>query len=244
VSLLLFAHLFALLAAVLSNPADGMASRLFFKLGNVRFLSGYTEALWMESAYDFFYTYGNNDFVLALSTDHRMEAELTLAGGDKRTISIPDVGRFPRVRYQRYKNLCNNAARTIGQQGAESFVPAAVLESLMRSTDAVSGTIRTKRRLMQTMDLVTSSDSKARDPDDARYWRVVYSGYGQLRSGRSGPFTYSKLEDSGTTAPVGGAAPATSAPSPSSAAPPPSTAAPPPSTTAPPPGRPAPRRSN
>src|SRR5688500_11916297 len=82
VSLLLFVHLFALLAAMLSNPQDAMASRLLFKLGNVRFLSGYTEALWMESAYDFFYTYGNNEFVAALGTDHRMEAELTLAGGE------------------------------------------------------------------------------------------------------------------------------------------------------------------
>jgi hypothetical protein len=239
VSLLVFVHLFALLAAVLSNPQDGMASRLLFKLGNVRFLSGYTEALWMESAYDFFHTYGNNDFVIALGTDHRLEADLTLANGETRTVSVPEVGRFPGVRYQHYKNLCNNSARTVGQQGAESLVPAAVLERLMRSHEATAGTIRMKRHLLQTMDQVSSSDSKTRDPNDARYWRVIYSGYGTLRNGR---FTYQKLEDAGTTAPVGGAsaaAPAASAPA--SSAPPPSTTAPPPSTAAPPPARPAPR---
>jgi hypothetical protein len=228
VSLLLFVHLFALLAAMLSNPQDGMASRLLIRLGNVRFLSAYTETLWMESAYDFFYTYGSNEFVIALGTDHQIEADLTFPGGEVQTLQIPDERRFPRQRYQRMKNLCNNAARVVGQQGVESMIPAPLAESLLKSTGAESVTLRLKRRLMQTMDLVSSSSSAARDPYDDRYSRVIYTGYAQMRNGRP---DYRKLEDAGGPVPAGGV----SGPAPpASTAPPPSTTAPPPATTAPP----------
>lgn len=237
VSLFLLGHLFALAVAVVSNPQDNMTSLLFMKLGSLRFLSAYTEALWMESAYDFVYTYGNNEFVIALGSDHQIEADLTLPGGETRTIRIPDASQNSGLRYQRQKNLANNSARTVGQQGAESLVPAGLLESLMRETGAESGVIRTRRRLMQTMDLVMSTDPKTRDPNADRYWQVIYTGHGQLHDGR---FSYQKVEDAGTTAPAGGAgatssgAPATSAPPPAgprpgtSSLPPPSTAAPPP----------------
>lgn len=237
VSLLLLGHLFALAAAMLSNPQDNMASLLLMKLGNVRFLSAYTEALWMESAYDFVYTYGNNEFIIALGSDHQIEANLTLPGGETKTIRIPEVGRQSGLRKQRQKNLANNSARTVGQQGAESLVPAALLESLMRETGAESGVIRTKRHLMQTMDLVMSTDPKTRDPNADRYWQVIYTGHGQLHDGR---FSYQKVEDAGATAPASGAAapspgaPATSAPPPASSRPgtsnlpAPATAAPPP----------------
>jgi hypothetical protein len=241
VSLLLFAHLFALLAAMLSNPQDRMSSRLLNKLGNVPFLSAYTEALWMESAYDFFYTYGNNEFVIALGTDHQIEADLSFADGRTETLHIPDDSRFPRLSYQRVQNMCNNAARMVGQQGAEAIVPAAVAEGILRATGADAVTLRLKRRLMQTMDLVSSSSSAARNPYDRRYAQVIYTGYAQMRNGR---VDYRKLEDAGgasTTRGAGGTAPASSTAPPSSSAPPPSSAAPPPSSAAPPPRRPVPR---
>jgi hypothetical protein len=238
-SLLLFAHLFALLAAMLSTPLDMMTSRLLLSLGGVRFLSAYTEALWMESAYDFFYTYGNPEFVLALSTDHWMEAELVFADGRTQTLRIPDEHRFPRQRYQRYKNLCNNAARVVGRQGVESLAPAAVATGLLQSTGAESVTLRLKRRLMQTMDQVTSSSSSARDPYDRRYEQTIYTGFARKLPGRPEP-DYRKLEEAGETAPTGGSPPSSSAP-PATAAPPPVTTAPPPLPTAPPPNRAGPR---
>ncbi len=234
-TLLLFVHLFALLAAVASNPQDGMASRLLARLGNVRFLSAYTEALWMESAYDFFYTYfhtfGNNEFVLALSTDHQFEAELTFADGRTEAVHIPDDSRFPRMRDQRYKNLGNAAARYVGQQGAESLVPAALAESLLRSAGAETVKLSLKRRTLQTMDAVNSSSASSRDPYDPRYSRVIYTGFAQLRNGR---VDYRKVEDAGGAAPGGGTSGATP---PASSAPPPTSTAPPPATTAPPPSR-------
>ena len=211
-SLLLFVHLFALSVALLSNPRDGMTSPLLNKLGGMRLLSGYLQMLWMDMSYDYFHTYGPLEFVAPLGTDHVAEVELKFADGSTRTLHSPAANLFPRQRYLRYKSLWNNAARTVGQQGAESMLPAMVLESLLRQTGAESATLTLKRHLPMSMDRAQSNEPKDRDPFDDRYYQTLYTGYGQMRNGR---FTFQKLEDAGDSAPAAaGAAPAAAAPPP------------------------------
>lgn len=223
VSLLLFVHLFALGVAMLSNPRDGMASRLLYRLGQVRLLSSYLEVLWMDMSYDYFHTYGPLEFVAPLGTDHLAEIELKYADGRSETLNSPADGLFPPQRKRRYMNLWNNAARTVGQQAAESLLPATIAKSLLTQTGAQSATIKIKRHNPQGMDQARSTDVKARNPMDPSYYQLLYTGYGQLKNGQ---FAFQKVEDAGGSAPAtGSAAPATASPAgaPAAAAPPPST---------------------
>ena len=216
-SLLLFVHLFALAVALLSNPRDGMASPLLYKLGGMRLLSGYLQVIWMDMSYDYFHTYGPLEFVAPLGTDHVADVELKFADGSTNTLHSPVGELFPRQRYLRYKNLWNNAARTVGQQGAESMLPAMIVESVLRQSGAESATLTLKRHLPMSMERAQSTYPKDRDPFDARFYQTLFTGYGQLRNGR---FTFQKLEDAGDSAPAAGQGAAAGA-APAAAAPPP-----------------------
>jgi hypothetical protein len=204
VSLLLFVHLFCLGVAMLSNPRDAMASQLLFKLGRVRLLSAYLEVLWMDMSYDYFHTYGPMEFVAPLGTDHLAEAELKFADGTTQTLVSPESRAFP-LRFRRYQNLWNNAARTIGQQSTESVLPAMITESLLKRTGAESVTLRIKRHLPMGMDQARSTETKARDPFDPRYYQTLYTGYGQLSNGKP---VFQKLQAAGDVAPAAGQSPA------------------------------------
>jgi hypothetical protein len=205
-SLVLFVHLFALGVAMLSNPRDGMTSPLLLRLGGIRFLSGYLQLLWMDLGYDYFHTYGYNEFVASISSDHQAEIELKMADGSTQTIVSPPVD-LPAFRARRYTNLWNSAGRTVGESGVESVLPDMVAESLLRQRGAEMATIRIQRRLPLTIE---QAGSRGRQPADAP--RTVYTGVGQMKSGQ---FIYQKLESTGDTAPAAGSpasAPASSAP--------------------------------
>jgi hypothetical protein len=223
-TLVLFVHLFAVAAAMISNPQDMMRSQLLSKLGGVPFLAAYTRLLWMAGAYDFYYTYyhvapDSPDFLAVRGAEHEFEVELTYADGRSETVRIPEVGKKPHLRFERERNLVDGATFTIGQQGAESFVPAGIAQHMLLNTNAQTVNVRLVRWTPLTMPLVRSTDPRERDPHDARYRKVVYTGIAQMRNGKP---SFQKLET------VEQSAPTTSAPAPSTAAPPPSTAAPPP----------------
>jgi hypothetical protein len=206
-SLLLFIHLFALAIALVSNPRDGMASPLLFRLGSVRFLNAYLQTLWMDLGYDYFHTYGNNEFVASISSDHAAEIELKLADGSTRTIVSPDP-QLPGYRAMRYQNLWNSAGSTVGTTGAESLLPALIAERLLRENEATMATIRIKRHVPVTVDRASSSAAR-RDANDIASFRTVYTGVGQLRNDQ---FTFQKLESAGDSAPAAGAPVSTAAP--------------------------------
>jgi hypothetical protein len=202
ISELLFVHLFALGVAMLSNPRDGMASPLLLRLGGIRFLSSYLQLVWMDLGYDYFHSYGNNEFVAAISSNHQAEIELKMPDGSTQTVLSPAAG-LPSFRAQRYTNLWNSAGRFVGQSGVESFVPDMVVESLLRQYGAVSATIRIQRRVPITIEQAQRQSAPAEGS-----LTTAYTGVGTLKNGQ---FLYQKLEATGDTAPAVGAA-ATSPP--------------------------------
>ncbi len=206
VSLALFIHLFALGVALMANRPV-LSSPLERQLKTVPFLSQYLQLLWMDLSYDYHQTNGmvpdDNGQRMTISPamdfDHRLEIELTTENGTE-TVVIPQA-KFPRQRYVREQRLADEVIRRVGDQNNEARMPAAITRYWMEKTGASKALFRCIEQMPVAPEVLRqrTDDLGSQDPNDERYFSVVFEGTAQLRKGN---FVFSKVESTRDAAPT------------------------------------------
>lgn len=195
ISLLLVIHLTALAISVASNyqPTSVLRSRL----SEAPLLPDYMRALHMDTAYNFYHTYGD-----LLDVDYFVEIEPT-GGGEaaEPPTSLDTMSGLPVVCHPRYRNLILRMAIDVepGNEERAGYLPQAVAERLMRERQIDSGRFRLRRRLLLTRDDYSLPDPAARDPYAAGLYQTVYEADVFFFDGK---LRLNKVESAGQTAPI------------------------------------------
>ncbi|HQU45336.1 MAG TPA: hypothetical protein PK867_21145 [Pirellulales bacterium] len=170
VSFLIFLHLFALGVAVLSNWNP---SPLALRLRRVPLVKPYLEYLALDQSYVPLYglTFGMTE-----DADVVAEIDLNLADGSKQSFTLPAAGLAPRQRWRRDARLVETAADMTGDdfRNVESLLPQAIASHFVAEHGAKGGTIRLRRHALQSMEAMSSSNPKERDPFDPSHYSQVY----------------------------------------------------------------------
>jgi hypothetical protein len=218
VSFLLFVFLFGLGVCIFSNPRDGMVSSLQVKLRRTPALVSALHLVWLDNGYDYVHFTGTfnerGEFIAINGTDHQLLAELQFADGSTQTRTLPDVGRFPLTRFQRYKNLNRASAAFVGDRERESLLPEQLCRWLLRESGAERVTLQIRNHLPQGRNEAASLEASRRDPMNERYYRTVFRASAQRSGDR---IIYLKLEGASDSAPAprqegAAASPATASP--------------------------------
>ena len=205
ITLLLFIYLVGLAIAIFSNPRDGLYSTLQFKLRRTPGVIALLHLLWLDNGYDYVHFTGafndTNEFIALQGTDYQVVVDLEWADGRTARRVFPDVGRWPPVRYQRYKNLCRVMASVVGDSERESVLPALMCEWLLRETGAHKATLDIRNHLPQGRNQAGALEASVRDPLDERYYRSLFRGVAQRSEGK---FIFLKLQAVGDSVPAPG----------------------------------------
>ena len=171
-SLLLVVHMLALFVAVASNAGPPSPLRQAFR--NVPGAVTYLQALHMDLAYNYHFTYGE-----PLDTDHFAQMELNWQGqsGPEATLlELPDVSIQPGIRRGRYFNLTRTMSGLTGVDEIAGLLPLAIAQRLLVENDITEGTHRFRCRRHYTLDTVDvgSPIPADRDPEDPSRFDTIY----------------------------------------------------------------------
>jgi hypothetical protein len=177
-SLLLFAHFFALGSGILSN---GTASRLELLARRAKVLTGYLQILGLDASYQFHLTYGDaSDF------DHFVTAEFSTTDGQTATRTLPALGVFPGHRYRRLERLARAIATPPAEGDPFDLVARRLAVYWMAETGALHGTLRAPEANVELLreegTLESPRWTNSADFRD-RYYRDGYEAYAILVDG-------------------------------------------------------------
>lgn len=208
ITLVLIIHLFALVVAMMSTRM-GLTSPLQLQLRTVPVLSRYLQWLWMDLNYDYYYTNGEVNHPqtgerMAVTPgadfDHYIEISMKKPDGEQVAVTLPEAA-FPRQRYLREQRLADEIVRRIGDSNHESRLPAEITRFFMENYGAESAEFRCIEQAPIAPEVLTepTDDLASRDPEDARYFTVVFEGTARLVKGN---FVFQKIESARDSAPA------------------------------------------
>jgi hypothetical protein len=162
-SLLLFAHLFAVVVAVTTYTQPSLLQRRLHDLCDL-----YVRNLHL-TAYPVSYPFARYHLTHAMPTDVDFSCEVQLQGadGDARTITIPPSGLQPLVRYRRYQSLANAAgslAEDALDDGSAGVLPKAIGGSILKRHGATQGEIRVRAHYLPEIEDMSGVESGNREP--------------------------------------------------------------------------------
>lgn len=222
VSLLLFAHLFAVAIAVTSYTRPSILLDRLHGLFSPYLRNLHLTALPTTYPYARFHlSHGGPS-----DADFRIEVDAERADGTTTTTSIPSGPLQPLIRLRRYQALANTAGSLASGEAAEVYagiLPKSIAASVLRQQDAQGGVIR-----IQSLGLPTESDMTGL----AGIARAARENVGDVYEAQVlvGPLGVELLRKATTLeiAPIGGAkapsAPPANAPAPAPNAPSPNAA--------------------
>ena len=195
ITLLLFFHLFALLAGVAGN--FGARSGLRRQLRESPGIQPYLRTLWMDTGYDFGLIYNNPyDF------DHRCQIELNPATGgneqaERTFVDLMPKGIWDGMRQRRYLALAQKLRLHLGDNNEEADLVAALAGGMLRKANVENGTHLFRCLIQQTQDLVSLEEiaPEMRDPEHEEWFATFYEADLILDQNRWSP---SKREDRGS----------------------------------------------
>jgi hypothetical protein len=163
VSLLLFAHLFAVVVAVTTyTRPSGLQDQLH------GLFAPYLRTLHL-AVFPVTYPFARYHLTHAATSDvdFSCEVELKDREGALKTITVPELTLWPPVRYRRYQALANAMGTLAGEEGNEelaSVLPKAIAGSILKEQGAVQGTIRCRAHFLPAMESMGTAASGRREP--------------------------------------------------------------------------------
>jgi hypothetical protein len=162
VSLLLFAHLFAIIVAVTAyTRPSGVQDQLH------AFFSPYLRALHL-AVLPVTYPVARYHLTHASPSDvdFSCEVDIKKQDGSVEKITIPDLGLQPRVRYRRHQAMINamgSLAEGEGNEELGSILPKAIAGSILKHYGASQGTIRCRAHYLPAIEAMGSIESGRRE---------------------------------------------------------------------------------
>jgi hypothetical protein len=171
VSLLLFAHLFAIVVAVSTYTRPSSVQDQLHAL-----FAPYLRALHL-AVLPVSYPFARYHLTHASPSDvdFSCEVDVNKPDGSVTKITIPDVGLQPRVRYRRYQALINAmGSLTEGEVNEElgSILPRAIAGSILKQSDASQGTVRCRAHYLPAIEAMGGIESGRREA--LENYRAVY----------------------------------------------------------------------
>jgi hypothetical protein len=166
VSLLLFAHIFALVVAVTTYSRPSQVQQTLHDL-----FAPYLRNLHF-TAYPVSYPFARYYLTHALPTDvdFSCEVEYQDQQGKTEKVSIPEPDLQPLVRRRRYQALANAAGTLADAEASDDFssiLPKGIAGSILKSHGATQGTIRLRAHYIPQIELMDESDPARRTPPAA-----------------------------------------------------------------------------
>lgn len=163
VSLLLFAHLFALVVAVTTYTRP---SQLQQKLHDL--FAPYLRNLHL-TAYPVSYPFARYYLTHAMPTDvdFSCDVEFKTKQGAAETVSIPRSDLRPLVRLRRYQALANAAGTLADAEANEDYsaiLPRAIAGSILKRHDAAQGTLRLRAHYIPQIEIMDDVAAGRRSP--------------------------------------------------------------------------------
>jgi hypothetical protein len=162
-SLLLFAHLFAVVVAVTAFTRPSFLQQRLHEL-----FDPYLRNLHL-TAYPASYPFARYQLTHALPTDvdFSCRVEYPAADGQEQSITIPQSDLQPPIRRRRYQGLFN-AAGTLAEdesnEDAAGILPKAIGGSILKQHQAKQGTIRLRAHYLPEIEDMADIQSGRRDP--------------------------------------------------------------------------------
>lgn len=171
VSLLLFAHLFAVVVAVTTyTRPSGVQDQLH------ALFAPYLRNLHL-AVFPVTYPFARYHLTHASPSDVDFSCEVDVKNKDGSVdkITLPDLTLQPLVRYRRYQAMVNamgSLAEGEGNEELASILPKAVAGSILKQRDATQGTIRCRAHYLPAIETMGSTESGRRGP--LENYRDVY----------------------------------------------------------------------
>jgi hypothetical protein len=171
VSLLLFAHLFAVVVAVTTyTRPSGVQEQLH------AFFGPYLRTLHL-AVFPVTYPFARYHLTHASPSDvdFSCEVEIKNKNGSAEKITLPDLTLQPLVRYRRYQAMVNamgSLAEGESNEELGSILPRAIAGSILKQRDAAQGTIRCRAHYLPAIETMASTQPGGRGPADN--YRDVY----------------------------------------------------------------------
>lgn len=162
-SLLLFAHLFAVVVAVTSYTQPSLLQQRLHEL-----FVPYLRNLHL-AAYPTSYPFARYHLTHALvsDVDFTCQVEFEMPDGTPHTVTLPATGLQPPVRYRRYQLLTNAAGTLAGDElneDAGSILPKTIGGSILKRHGASQGVLRLRGHLLPEIEDMASVESGDRQP--------------------------------------------------------------------------------
>lgn len=183
VSLLLFVHLFVLVAGILSQEVpSGLERGIDEALGKLG-LRQYRQALSMDLPYSYYFTRGV-DAGGELDIDYALTADIKEQDGQNVAVELPAADMWPHQRFHRYQRLAQRVAEYAGEDAPDSdnleLLLSSVAGALLRSHDARSMDLRCRGQLTPP----SMEDYRPGDPASIPGTRDAYDGHAFLSGER------------------------------------------------------------
>ena len=171
VSLVLFAHLFAIVVAVTTYTRPSSVQDQLHAL-----FAPYLRALHL-AVLPVTYPFARYHLTHASPSDVDFSCEVDVKNqdGSVEKITIPESGLQPRVRYRRYQAMTNAMGSLAeGEDNEElgSILPRAIAGSILKQHDASQGTIRCRAHYLPAIEAMGGIESGRRAP--LENYRDVY----------------------------------------------------------------------
>jgi hypothetical protein len=161
VSLLLFAHLFAVFVACTSYTRPSLLQERLHALFEPYLRNLHLTALPVSYPFARFHlTHG-----AASDVDFSVEVDVQKADGSTDTVTIPAAGLRPLVRFRRYQALANaTGTLATGELGeaASSILPKAIAGSIIARDEASGGLVRIRAHGLPDIDDLANLEAVAR----------------------------------------------------------------------------------
>jgi hypothetical protein len=210
-SLLILLHLFSLFVAVATN--FGPVSPFRGAFGQVPFIKPYLQGLYMDLAYNFHLTYGDQ-----MDVDHILEMDWESKDGSFRSVSLvlPPTDLGNGIRRRRYQQLALNLLTQAENPDpnrsatAEAILPRAVAGSALAENEQNSLVLRARAHWLVSQEEAGSSDATTTDPSSDRRYGERY----KARLWRDGNGQLQMMKIEGPASGAGASGPVESAPPP------------------------------
>ena len=162
-SLLLFAHLFAVIVAVTSYTQPSFLQQRLHEL-----FAPYLRNLHL-TAFPTSYPFARYHLTHAQATDVDFvcQVEFESSDGTQQTVTLPAAGLQPLVRYRRYQLLANAAGALASyevDEDAGSILPKTIGGSILKRHNVTQGVIRLRGHLLPEIEEMGSIESGNRQP--------------------------------------------------------------------------------
>jgi hypothetical protein len=155
-SLILIVHLFAVVVAVTTYTRPGPLQERLHDL-----FDPYLRNLHL-TAYPVSYPFARFHLTHALPNDVDFTCQVEFSkDGKSETVSVPEPGLQPLVRYRRYQALANAAGTLADTEANEDFnaiLPKSIAGSILRSRGATQGVFRCRAHYLPELEAVTEGD--------------------------------------------------------------------------------------